>query len=46
MTETFYATPAGESPDRSRLATSRNRVVAWSGGDPGCEAYTESVQAA
>ena len=38
--------PAGESPDRTRLAPIRNRVLRKSGGDPGCEAYTESVQAA
>ena len=45
MAETLYATQqvrvltvkAGHQPESS---------VAWSGGDPGCEAYTESVQAA
>ena len=43
MPETFYVTQqvrpvkVGHQPESS---------VAWSGGDPGCEAYTESVQAA
>ena len=45
MTETFCVTrgcksrpaKAGHQPEPS---------VAWSGGDPGCEAYTGGVQAA
>ena len=45
MLETFYATQQvrvlpGQGWPPAGIE------VAWSGGDPGCEAYTESVQAA
>ena len=43
MTETFDCDPAGERPDRPRLASQPEPSVAWSGGDPGCEAYTGSL---
>ena len=43
MTETFECDPAGERPDRPRLANQPEPSVAWSGGDPGCEAYTGSL---
>ena len=34
------------NPARQRLATGREPSVAWFRGDPGCEAYTGSEQAA
>ena len=43
MTETFECDPTGERPDRPRLANQPEPSVAWSGGDPGCEAYTGSL---
>ena len=43
MTETFGCDPTGERPDRPRLANQPEPSVAWSGGDPGCEAYTGSL---
>ena len=46
MPETFYVTQQVGVLNRSRLATSRNRVLRGPGATPGCEAYTESVQAA
>ena len=39
MTETFYATRQVEDLTRPRLASRPEPSVAWSGGDPGCEAY-------
>ena len=44
--ETLRRDPAGESPARQRLATCREPSVAWFRGDPSCEAYTGSEQAA
>ena len=42
--ETVLRDTAGENPDRSRLATSRNRV--WCGpGATAAASYMESVQA-
>jgi len=46
MNETLRRDPAGESPARQRLATSREPSVAWYRGNPSCEAYTGSEQAA
>jgi hypothetical protein len=44
--ETLRRDPAGERPARQRLATRREPSVAWFRGDPSCEAYTGSEQAA
>jgi len=46
MTETSLSDPAGESPDPVEVGHQPEPSVAWSGGDPSCEAYTGSVQAA
>ena len=46
MTETFYATQQVRALTGQGWPPEPESSVAWSGGDPGCEAYTESVQAA
>jgi len=38
--------PAGASPEPVKVGDPPEPSVAWLGGDPGCEAYTGSLQAA
>jgi hypothetical protein len=45
QSETSLSDPAGESPVPERVGHPPEPSVAWTGGDPGCEAYTGGVQA-
>ena len=45
QSETSCSDPPGESPEPARTGHPPEPSVAWCGGDPACEAYTEGVQA-